>query len=100
MAKKRTKPKAAPASDALLKRKARQLLACRDAGREAYSTADALLGELLSAGLRPGDSIPLGGGSSLVIVDNFLDSHGQPKNKVWKPTGVNRYDCEVKQAQA
>jgi len=93
------KNKKAATSQAALKRKAKQLLACRDAGREAYTQADKLLEELLDAGLKPGDSIALTGGVTMTIVDNFVDRQGKPTNKLWKPTGVNRLDVKVEHAK-
>lgn len=86
MAKKATKAAAA-------RRIAKQLIAQRDAGKEAYAQADKALQELFDLGLKPGDTITLPGGTTVELVDNFAD-----RNKVWKPCGVTRFDVKVTHA--
>lgn len=71
---------------------AQRLLKARDAGKEAYGRADKLLEDLLEFA-KVGDTITIPGGQVVEIVDNFAT-----KNKVWKPTGINRFDVKVSRA--
>lgn len=75
-----------------LKDKIRSMLAAKDKGSEAYGLADRLMNELIDR-LKVGEKVDLGGGETFEVVDNFAD-----KNKVWKPTGVNRFDGKVSRA--
>jgi hypothetical protein len=74
--------------------KIRKLLAARDEGKAAYSRADELLDELVAGGLKPDRDIPLPGGRVARLVDQF-----KAKNKVFKPTGISRFEIQVSHAK-
>lgn len=61
-------------------------------GRQHYEKADAAVERLLADGMKPGDSVTLRDGATWELVDNFTDPKtGEPKNKAFKPAGMNRF---------
>jgi hypothetical protein len=68
---------------------AKEMLAAKDRGRAAYGKADELLDELLDD-LKPGEVLDLGDGQTFELVDRFAE-----KNKVFTPTGCNRFEVKV-----
>jgi len=77
---------------ATLRLKARQYLAARDRGKQAYAEADGLLNELIDK-LGVGKKLELGAGQGFTITDRFAH-----KIKVFTPAGCNRFEVEVSQA--
>ncbi len=72
------------------RKKIESLLRAKDRGKKGYQTADDLLEQLLAGGLAVGKSIPLSAGRSAELIDQFAT-----KNKVFKPTGIGRFEIKV-----
>jgi len=68
------------------------MLRAKEVGKAGYAKADELLEKILQTS-KVGDVIDIGGGQQAVIVDNFAT-----KNKVWKPTGITRFDVKIERA--
>ncbi len=77
------------------RKKLRQLLKHKEAGKAHYQAADVLLDELLPL-LEVGKAYEFDG-RSITIVDNY-SKNGQPINKSWKPCGINRFDLKIGKA--
>ena len=69
-----------------------QYVRALEVGKESYDKARNTFAEILRWA-EPGDTILLGDGTVLEIVDQFAD-----RNIVWKPAGVERFTGKVKRA--
>ena len=69
-------------------------------GKVHYSLADEKFEALLEIA-KAGHEIELPDGRIVEIVDNFIDPKtGKPRNKAFKPAGVNRFALKVKSQHA
>jgi len=68
------------------RKKVRRYVELLDTAKKCYREADGLLQDLLQE-LEVGEAVEVDVGKSYAIVDNFAD-----KNKVYKATGVSRFD--------
>jgi len=68
--------------------------AALEAGREMYARADALQ-DLIEGELQPGTIVNLGNGQEAELIDPWKE-----RTKVWRHTGVRRYQVEIRNARA